>query len=282
MRFFAEGNLPLDDRVFALLGNLIHERTGIIFENGNQDLLADKLSPLAVNRGFGSFLDYYYLLKYDDSAEADWEQLIEALSVQETFFWREMDQVRALAEVIVPGHVASHPGQKLRIWSAACATGEEPLTIAMALAEAGWFERASIDIYASDVSPSVLAKARRGHYRERSFRALPPALRDTYFADQGGVWQVSPELYRRINYTRVNLMAEAEVGFLATATVIFCRNVFIYFSKTAIQQTVNRFFYRMPSPGYLCLGASESLLKLDTDFRLEQIGGAFIYLKPEG
>ena len=85
---------------------------------------------------------------------------MDAISVQETFFWREMDQVRALVEVLVPKYFATHTWEPLRIWSAACATGEEPLTIAIALNEAGWFRRAPIEIYASDGSPSAIAKAK--------------------------------------------------------------------------------------------------------------------------
>ncbi|HVF88656.1 MAG TPA: CheR family methyltransferase, partial [Blastocatellia bacterium] len=139
MAFYAE-TLGLSDSAFALLRDLIHERIGLFYENGKSDLLSDKLSPLVIERGFSSFLDYYYLLKYDAGAEREWKRVMDALSVQETFFWREMDQVRALVEVIVPEFFSARRAQTLRIWSAASATGEEPLSIAIALNEAGWFD----------------------------------------------------------------------------------------------------------------------------------------------
>lgn len=280
MRFYSETSLPMDERLFSLVGNLIHERLGMFFDNGARELLADKLSPLAVARGFGSFLDYYYLLKYDDNAADEWIKVIEALSVQETFFWREMDQVQAVVEEVVPQCRDLSAGETIRIWSAACATGEEPLSIAMALNEAGWFEKAHIEIYASDISPEALAKARSGRYRERSFRNLPPHLREKYFTQHDNYCQVDPELHRRIKWRQINLTDASETAPLAGAQIIFCRNVFIYFSRTAIRQTVEWFFRRMPSPGYLCVGASESLLKLSNDFVLEEISGAFIYVKP--
>jgi chemotaxis protein methyltransferase CheR len=278
MTFYTE-TLGLTDGAFALLRDLIHERTGLYYENGKSDLLTDKLSPLVIERGFSSFLDYYYLLKYDAEAKQEWKRVMDALSVQETYFWREMDQVRALVDVIVPDYFSTARARSLRIWSAACAAGEEPLSIAMALNEAGWFDRAPIEIYASDASAAAIERARRGLYRERSFRSLPPHLREKYFSKEHGASRVSPSLQARINWAVVNLMDEAAVSKFAASHVIFCRNVFIYFSEEAIRKTVRLFAERMPERGYLCVSASESLLRLTTLFQFQEIGGAFVYVK---
>jgi chemotaxis protein methyltransferase CheR len=204
---------------------------------------------------------------------------MDALSVQETYFWREMDQVRALVEVIVPEYFSTNRSRPLRIWSAACATGEEPLSIAMALNEEGWFDRAKIEIYASDASAAAINRARRGIYRERSFRSLPPHLRQKYFSEEQGGSRVAPGLHARINWAAVNLMDESAVSKFAASHVIFCRNVFIYFSEEAIRKTVRLFAERMPERGYLCVAASESLLRLTTMFQFQEIGGAFVYVK---
>jgi len=278
MAFYAD-TLGLSDSAFTLLRDLIHERTGLFYENGKSDLLTDKLSPLVVERGFSSFLDYYYLLKYDASAEQEWKRVMDALSVQETFFWREMDQVRALVEVIVPQYFSNRQAQGMRIWSAACATGEEPLSIAMALNEAGWLDRAAIEIYATDASAAAIEKARRGIYRERAFRSLPPGLREKYFSEAQGGSRVAPALHARVKYTTANLMDERDVATYATAPIIFCRNVFIYFSDDTIRKTVKMFAERMPEPGYLFIAAAESLLRLTTQFQFQEIGGAFVYVK---
>src|SRR6185503_9512736 len=86
----------------TLLRDLVQERTGMLFDKDKSDLLLDKLSPLVIDRGFQSFLDYYYLLKYDEQADLEWRKVMDAISVQETFFWREMDQIRSLVDVLVP------------------------------------------------------------------------------------------------------------------------------------------------------------------------------------
>jgi len=206
---------------------------------------------------------------------------MDALSVQETYFWREVDQIHALVNVIVPEYFATQPQEPLRIWSAACASGEEPLSIAMALNEAGWLKRAPIEIYGSDASPSAIAKARRGIYRERSFRNLPPTLRLKYFTKEQEGWRIAPELQARVQWETVNLLAEAEVVRFASSQVIFRRNVFIYFSPDSIRRVVKLLSEHMPSPGYLFVGDSESLLRVTTDFELQEIGGAFVYVKSE-
>ncbi len=278
MPFYAE-TLGLSGSAFTLLRDLIHERLGLFYENGKNELLMDKLSPLVLERGFTSFLDYYYLLKYDPEAPQEWKRVMDALSVQETFFWREMDQVRALVEVVVPQYFSIRRAQPLRIWSAACATGEEPLSIAMALNEERWFERAAIEIYASDASLAAIERARRGAYRERSFRNLPAQLREKYFREEAGVSHVASDLHSRIRWANVNLMDEREVAIFATASIIFCRNVFIYFSENAIRKTVELFAGHMAEPGYLFVAASESLLRLTTHFQFQEIGGAFVYVK---
>lgn len=275
------GSLGVTGGADRLLRDLIHERTGLFFDNGKADILTDKLSPLVIERGFTSLLDYYYLLKYDESARDEWSSVMNALSVQETYFWREMDQVRALVETIVPRWFEARDRGPLRIWSAACATGEEPLTIAMALNEAGWLARAPIEIRASDASPAAIEKARRGVYRERSFRNLSAELRAKYFTQEGETktWRIDAKLHAGVEWGVVNLMDEAEVAPRAAADIIFCRNVFIYFSNQSISRTVRTFAAHIRPPGYLCVAASESLLRLTEDFELREIGDAFVYVR---
>lgn len=274
-------NLIVPEGASTLIRNLINERTGMCFDNGKKDLLIEKLSPLVIERGFSSYLDYYYLLKYDTSARVEWLNVMNALSVQETYFWREVDQVRVLVKTLLPQWHARAGGSTLRIWSAACATGEEPLTIAIALNEAGWFERASIEIVASDASSKAIERAQAGMYRGRAFRNLPAHLRDRYFEADGPAWRVRRDIHARIKYRIANLVEENEIADLAAADFVFCRNVFIYFSENAIRRAVRSFWRFIRSPGYLFVGAAESLIRLTTDFTLTEIDDAFVYVKRE-
>lgn len=279
MKFSSEA-LGLPDSSFLLLRDLILERTGMSFSDSSRDLLAEKLFSRVVACGFSSFLDYYYLLKYDENASQEWKHLMDAITVQETFFWRETDQIKALVNVLVPEFFAKFPTRTLRIWSAACATGEEPISIAIALNEAGLLDKLPIRIYASDASANAIAKAKSGLYRDRSFRNLPLHLQNKYFADLGNnQWKIVPEIHHQIEWAIANLMEESEIEHLAVANIIFCRNVFIYFSSDAICKTVDIFYKNMPKPAYLCIAASESLLRINKSFELQEIGGAFIYVK---
>lgn len=279
MQFRAD-SLGLAGHVTTILRELIHDRLGLCYDATQIDQLADRLAPLVVARGLGSFMDYYYLLKYSDEPE-EWSRVIDALAVQETYFWREIDQVRAVVDDVIPVLARGLRAQPLRIWSVPCASGEEPLTLAMVLEESGWFARIPIEILGSDASPAAIAKARAGRYGARAFRNLPDALRERYFTADGTHWVISPEVHRRVAYDVVNLAAPAEVARHAAAPIVFCRNVFIYFSDQGIRRTVAELARSMPVPGYLCIGASESLLRLNTAFELREIGGAFVYVKDQ-
>ena len=200
---------------------------------------------------------------------------MDALSVQETYFWREMPQIDALVKIVVPKWFAA-TREPLRIWSAACASGEEPYSIAMALCEAGWGNH-PIEIRASDASEAALEKARKAAYRERSFRTLPPLLQARYFQKGAEGWQLSPDIMKRVSFQRANIVVRTEIAPLATAAVIFCRNVFIYFSHDSIRRALVSFAHFMPADGYLFVGASESLLKLTMQFELQEMLDAFVY-----
>jgi chemotaxis protein methyltransferase CheR len=267
--------LRVPEGIAHLLRDLIHERTGIFFEDDRMDLLLSKLEPVAQRRGCASFLDYYYALKDNDRGE--WDQAWEALSVQETYFWREMAQIDALVEKIIPQWFQK-TSQPFRVWSAACATGEEPYTIALALAERG-LDSLPIEILGTDASPAALEKARRGVYREKSFRALPPALRQKYFTPGSDGSRLSEAIMRRVTFARANLLELGEISPLARVQAIFCRNVFIYFSRHSIRQTIAMMGARMVPGSYLFVGASESLLRLTTDFELREIEGALAYVR---
>jgi chemotaxis protein methyltransferase CheR len=281
MSAFQPDNLGLTAVGLPLLRDLIHERTGLFFDNGRYETLFDRIAPLVIGRGLRSILDFYYLLKYDDgSAAEEWRNVMDALAVNETYFWREVDQMQALASRVMPELARRALGRPVRIWSAPCATGEEPLSLAMALNEAGWFDRVPIEIHASDGSAAAIRRAQTGRYRDRAFRTLPVAMREKYFTRTGDAWTPCPELAARIaSWSVVNLMHEQETARFATSPVIFCRNAFIYFSPESVKHVVEHFADRMPTPGYLFVGASESLLRVTDRFVLQEIDGAFAYGK---
>lgn len=277
---FSPENLGVSESGLPLLRELIHQHTGLFYENGRNELFRDRLAPLVLAQGFRSYLDFYYLLKFDEQAGAVWRDVMDALSVQETYFWRESDQLRALTCHILPELQRMSPAETVRIWSIPCATGEEPLTIAMALEEAGWFDRARIAIHASDGSRRAIEKAEEGLYRERSFRALPDHLRDKYFERTGTMWTPKVSLRRRItSWSVVNLMSRHQMLAHAGSRIVFCRNAFIYFSPDSVRAVVKTFEDAMPTPGYLFVGASESLSRVSDRFLLEDYDRAFVYVK---
>src|SRR5205085_6138489 len=171
-------HLDLPDDVFRLMRDQIYKRTGMWFNDSSKYLLQKRLSPRAKELNFDSFQKYFYFLQYDPRAESEFDQIYDLVTTNETYFFREPAQLAAFVEEIVPDILAKKPVKKIRIWSAGCSSGEEPYSIAMLLSEAGHYNHAAFEIFASDINQQVLAKARRRHYRECDFRATDPPIRD--------------------------------------------------------------------------------------------------------
>ena len=203
-------HLDLPDDVFRLMRDQIYKRTGMWFSDTSKYLLQKRLSPRARELNFDSFQKYFYFLQYDPRAEAEFDQIYDLVTTNETYFFREPAQLAAFAEEIVPEILARKSVKKIRIWSAGCSSGEEPYSIAMLLAEAGYYDHAAFEIFASDINQQVLAKARRGHYRESAFRATERPLRDKYFTrNDDGSWHIHDDIRNRVSFGRLNLYDEA-------------------------------------------------------------------------
>ena len=272
--------LRVPERTLMLLRDLVSSHAGMHYGDERLSFMRDRLVPLAIDRGFDSLLDYYYLLKYDSQADEEWVRAIDALSVQETYFWREPDQLRSLAKLMIP-RLLEAGRRSIRIWSVPCASGEEPLSLAMALEEAGWFDRVPIEIHAGDASDAALRKAAAGRYGPRAFRQLPEAMREKYFdADDDGAWVIKPGIKARVtSWSRTNVVRPDHIARFGLTDVIFCRNLFIYFTPATIRQVAEQFAAILSKPGFLCIGAAESLLRVTPRFDLQDIGGAYVYVK---
>ena len=278
--FSLNHHMELPDDVFRLLRDQIYKRSGIWFNDSSKYLLQKRLSPRARELNFDSFQKYFYFLQYDPRADAEFDQIFDLVTTNETYFFREPAQLQAFTEEIVPDLLSRKSVKKIRIWSAGCSSGEEPYSIAMLLEEAGWYEHAAFEIFASDINQQVLAKARKGLYRENAFRATQPLLREKYFTREGdGAWKVRDEIRNRISFGRLNLYDEARVSLLGHLDVVFCRNVIIYFDDASKKVVVTNFYNRLIEGGYLLLGHSESLISLSTQFKLRHLKNDMVYQK---
>jgi len=273
-------HMELPDDVFRLLRGAIYKRTGMWFADSSKYLLQKRLSPRAKELNFDSFQKYFYFLQYDPRADAEFDQVYDLVTTNETYFFREPAQLAAFAEEIIPDILSRKSMRKIRIWSAGCSSGEEPYSIAMLLQESGLYGHAVFEIFASDINQSVLARARRGSYRENAFRATDPALRQKYFArEPDGSWRISDEIRNRISFGRLNLYDEPRVSLLGHVDIILCRNVIIYFDDASKRVVVGSFYNRLVDGGYLLLGHSESLISLSTQFKLRHLKNDMVYQK---
>jgi len=273
-------HLDLPDDVFRQLREQIYKRTGMFFADSSKYLLQKRLSPRARELNFESFQKYFYFLQYDPRSENEYDQIYDLITTNETYFFREPAQLSAFIEEIVPEILARKSSRKIRIWSAGCSSGEEPYSIAMLLDEHRLFDKATFEIFASDLNQTVLARARKGHYRESSFRATPPQTRDRYFVHEtDGTWRISDAIRNRVSFGRLNIYDEGRVALLGQLDVIFCRNVIIYFDDASKRVVVNSFYNRLADGGYLLLGHSESLISLSTQFKLRHLKHDMVYQK---
>jgi chemotaxis protein methyltransferase CheR len=273
-------HLELPDDVFRQLRDQIYKRTGMFFADSSKYLLQKRLSPRAKELNFDSFQKYFYFLQYDPRAETEFDQIYDLVTTNETYFFREPAQLAAFIDEIVPELLLRKSVRKIRIWSAGCSTGEEPYSIAMLLAEAGYYDQASFEIFASDINQAVLAKARKGSYRESAFRSTAPELRERYFARENETsWRIRDEIRNRVQFGRLNLYDEARVSLLGHLDIVFCRNVIIYFDDSSKRVVVKNFYNRLIDGGYLLLGHSESLISLSTQFKLRHLKNDMVYQK---
>ena len=278
----------LSPQLFAIFSALVEDAFGLHYTAEDAPIFADKLAARASEAGFESLLDYYYFLRYDAAAANELQALADALVVGETYFFRELEPARAAVEQVLVPSVRERG--RARLWSAACATGEEPLSLAMLLEEAGIGDRT--EIIATDVSQRALTRAREGSYRSRSTRVLPPAappppgwtpaleaIAARALTPVGTGVRAARSVVSSIDYRAVNLLDPSAIAALGKFDLVLCRNVLIYFSDQTVTQVLASLGGALGDHGRLLIGASESLLRFGTALRCEERGGAFLYAR---
>lgn len=260
-------------QVLGLIAALVEERAGLHYRLPERDLFVDKLLARAEDAGFETLLDYYYALRYDDPSGEEVRRLVEALVVHETYFFRELHSLEVVVDRFVLPIVAA--GGRPRIWSAACATGEEPLSIAILLADRGVL--GACEIVATDISERALERAQGGRYRPRSLRSEGSTLADRWLQRTNDAILVPRPLIDAIDFRRLNLCDEEAVAAMGTFDVILCRYVLIYFAESTVAKVVATLTDRIRLGGSLVVGVSESLLRFSTRVQGEELEGAFVY-----
>jgi chemotaxis protein methyltransferase CheR len=250
----------ISDAEFRQLRDAIRERFGIYYDDTKQFLLQSRLQTRLVKRSVRDFNDYYRFLMTHPERQSEWDELASVLSNNETYFFRERAQLDVLCGEVIDDSLRR--GSKVRVWSSACSTGEEPFSLAMALHETRRLLPSQIQITASDISPRALEKCSEGFYRALSFRATPPELIQRYFRPFSDGFMITDQIKRLVQFFRINLLDEYAVAGSGPIDAIFCRNVLIYFDKPTQKRVVEAFARALRPQGYLFLGHAESIMRL--------------------
>lgn len=276
-----EETLPLSDDVFRLLRDLIRDYCGIYFDDGSKYLLERRLSKRAKTLLLNDFRDYYRLLLYGKKRDEELLFIVDVLTVNETYFFREMGQLKTLSEEILPElKNTNRDTRKIRIWSAGCSTGEEPYTIAMLILEQGHLFGWDVEILGSDINQRVLQHARRGIYRKHSFRTMEEHFAEKYFTQENNLYRINDNVKQLVNFSCLNLLDPFKIKFVGNMDVILCRNVMIYFDQETRKKVIKSFHDRLVDGGHLLLGHAESLMNISTAFTLKHFKHDMAYQKP--
>lgn len=285
MLFESAVRIELTDEEFRLLAAFIYDHAGLYFDGGSRFLLESRLQNRLKEHHFDSFLKYYHYLLYHQDRLAELNRMIDIVTTNETYFYRERNQLDAFAEEILPEMAQRNSGKKsLRIWSAGCSTGEEPYTLAILCSESGLFDDSwQVDIIGTDISQRVLKTARKAVFSQSSFRATDGEAIERYFdRTEDGKYSLDDSIRNMVHFGHLNLMDEKMMGLIRECDIIMCRNVIIYFDQNAKARAINSFYRKLVPGGYLLLGHSESLMNITTVFKLKHLTRVMVYQKPEG
>ncbi|MCL4478105.1 MAG: protein-glutamate O-methyltransferase CheR [Deltaproteobacteria bacterium] len=280
-----QGNnkVVLEDEDFHKLRDFIKDYTGIFFSEEQKYLIESRLVDRLAFRKLNSFRDYYLFLKYDKAKEEELSAIVDILTTNETYFFRELPQIKALFEEIIPTlkvEKAYSSKPSLKLWSAGSSTGEEPYTIAMLAKEYGVDKDFNLEILASDISQRVLAIARKGIYGQSSFRVIDDYYKKKYFEPYEGRYKIKDEIKNMVKISRINLMDSNLMNLLPRIDAIICRNVLIYFDTESKKKLAERFYEKLFDNGWLLLGHAESLICVTNVFKLVQLKNDLVYRKP--
>jgi chemotaxis protein methyltransferase CheR len=272
--------LKLED--FILFRDFIHERTGMFFAENKMYLVKNRLANRMSQLGIKNYKDYFYMVKYDTSMN-EFNALINLLTTNETSFFRNLPQLQAFSDEVLPLIVKpkiASGNRNLRIWSAGCSTGEEPYTLSMMIMDKiPNHAQYNIEIIANDIAESVLQAARKGIYHELTLRTTPQQYIDKYFTKKGNVYHINDNVKKLIKFSQINLLDQAKMSLMKDVDLVFCRNVTIYFSEDAKKKVVKSFYSSLVKGGYYFIGHAESLHGISKAFKLVYLKNGLVYQK---
>jgi chemotaxis protein methyltransferase CheR len=269
---------------FLAIREFIYGRTGIFFSESKQYFLENRLSRRLQELGQASYRDYLALLQGPQGRE-ELKQLFNEITTNETSFWRNPPQIEAFQRIVLPEAAAlarARGGGRIRLWSAACSSGEEPFTLAMICQEARdtVLKGLAVEIVATDISEKVLGQAREGTYGSYTLRNLSPAQVQRHFTQQGpDSFRIRPELAQMVTFRNFNLVDYGGYRSLGGFDVIFCRNVLIYFDDAAKAKVIKGFHESLQPRAFLLVGHSESIHAFNVGFDLMHFSKAMGYRK---
>ncbi len=273
----------ISDDEFQKFREFFYRKTGILFEDSKRYFVDKRLLERMTLTASETFRSYFTMLRFQTSGE-ELQALINAMTVNETYFFREEYQfqclVNSMLEEIVARRTTNTP---IRIWSVPSSSGEEPYSIAIYLLEY-WphLSHWDVEIISSDIDTQILNQARRGLYTPRAVQHLPASLLKKYFQRDGEYYQIGTELRDAVEFTRVNVSDAADMRLHRQFDVIFCRNLLIYFDDLSRKQTAESFYDALNPGGFVCLGHSESMSRISSLFRVRKFPEAIVYQKPWG
>ena len=263
---------------FDYISRLAHSEAAIVLETGKEYLVENRLGVVAEREGFPSLAALIQQMRLEVRVNGLHHRAIDALTTNETFFFRDFHPFEALRRSILPAILEQRAGsRRLTIWSAACSTGQEPYTLAMLLREhfpqlADW----TVSILATDLSPTVLKAAAAGAYTQFEVnRGLPANYLVKYFTKQGEKWLIKDEIKGMIEFRPMNLIQSWPV--LPPLDLVFIRNVMIYFDVETKKTILKKIRNCLLPHGYLFLGTAETTTNLDPEYQPETHGKAVVY-----
>ncbi len=266
---------------YAKFCEFFYRKTGMMFSDNKAYFVERRLQDRIVATRNSSFRDYFTLVRFETSG-VEMQHLVNAMTVNETYFYREDYQFDALVQHVLPDIARTRePGKPIRIWSLPCSTGEEPYSIAMQILENwGQADAYDIEILASDIDSRVIVDAKAGIYSARALHRLSDKLKAKYFRPHGDDFQICDALRQSIDFSVVNVSDTLAMRRFRDIDVIFCRNMLIYFDDDSRRQAVETLYESMRPGGVICLGHSESMSRMSAMFEPRRYGGTILYQRP--